>query len=154
MTENLKLELWDLALAVAMTRLGLVPLQRDGNDYVPPKAALAAMPVDEARKAKRKYRKLWRRSLARDLKVFEATPQRVRKWKYCHRGVNVRGSWKGAADALEGQLLEIEALDVGRRPSCHARGYRWVHVRSCPELRKELLRAAMEFGLCPERRNM
>jgi hypothetical protein len=154
MLENhLRLEMWDLALTVAYVRLGLIPLQRDTeNRYVPPKATLETMPPDEARKSKRKYRKLWRRELARQLREFERAPSRVRKSENVGYSVKFRGRWRPIIDSFEGQLLEIAAFEVGEFPSICARGYRWDRVKSCKDLRKELLKAAIELGLCPDRR--
>lgn len=110
------------------------------------------MPSDEARKARRKYRKLWRRSLARDIRAYQNTPKRRRErdWKYT--GAYVRGVWKNDEDALTCVLLQILAVEVGQRPSHHARAYRWDRVTVCEEYRKTLLQVAKELGLVDPRR--
>lgn len=150
---DLKKELWRLAFIIAMTRVGLLPLQRsEHGKYLPPTEAVKADP-EGTRKARRKYRKLWRRKLQRSLRGFELLPRRVKKRRRWH-GATVNGKWQSRQDPLEGLMLEIKAVEVGRRPRRHARGQRWVLVKSCPEVRAELLKVAAEFGLLDPKRKM
>lgn len=150
---DLKEELWKLAFIVAMTRAGFLALQRDDDGkYLPPTAAVKADPAG-TREARRKYRKAWRRELARKLREFETSPKRQQKRMKWH-GAYVKGKWKHRQDPLEAHLLEIKGLEVGRRPRRHARGQRWCLVKSCPEVRKALLEVAAEFGLLDPKRSM
>jgi len=112
------------------------------------------MTAEESRKARRKYRKLWRRSLARELKEFEKAPRRRQKVAWRFTGAHVRGKWKCEEDPLEGMMFLIAALEVGERPSAYARGYRWSRVSCCQEYRKMLLTVAKEFALLDPQRNM
>ena len=146
-------EKWMLAFAVALDRCGLLASERDGFDaWVPPTLAVADDPAG-TRVARRRYRKLWRRSLARELREFELTPKR-RQRKMKHEGAYVKGRWVSREDPLEGMMLRIQALAVGRRPWRHARGKRWWRVKTCPELRRTLLQVAKEFGLLDPKRDM
>lgn len=150
---DLKEELWRLAFVIALTRIGLLALQRnDDGAYMPPSAATKADP-EGTRKARRKYRKLWRQSLAKSLKEFGGAPKRRQKKMRWH-GATVNRRWKSVEDPLEGRLLEIKSCDVGRQPRRPARGERWKRVRQCPQLRKELLKVAAEFGLLDPKRSM
>jgi hypothetical protein len=150
---DLKEELWRLAFVIALTRVGLLALQRDENGaYVPPSADVKADPA-ATRKARRKYRKLWRQDLARSLKEFGAAPKRRQKKMRWH-GVSINGQWKSVEDPFEGRLLEIKSCEVGRRPRRGARAQRWIRVKQCPQLRKELLKVAAEFGLLDPKRSM
>ncbi len=140
-------------MLVAMTRVGLLPLQRDEKGaYHPPTVAVAADP-EGTRTARRKYRKLWRRALARDLRDFDRRPRRVQK-RDTWQGGYIKGRWQSREDPLEGRLLQILSYDVGRRPRRNARGLRWDLVKTCPELRKELLKVATEFGLLDPQRQL
>ena len=150
---NLKKELWRLAFIVAVTRVGLLALERnDDGAYVPPTEAVKADP-EGTRKARRKYRKLWRRDLARTLNELESAPRRRKKQMRWH-GAVVKCQWRRREDPLEGYMLEIKACEVGRRPRRHARAQRWIRVKQCLELRAELLKVATEFGLLDPRRSM
>jgi hypothetical protein len=150
---DLKEELWRLAFIVAMTRVGLLALERNEDGaYLPPTAAVKADP-EGTRKARRKYRKLWRMDLARSLKEFGNAPKRRQKRMRWH-GVTINGQWKSVEDPFEGRLLEIKACEVGRRPRRGARAQRWIRVKQCPELRVELLKVAAEFGLLDPKRSM
>lgn len=140
-------------MLVAMTRVGLLPLQRnEKGGYYPPSLIVAADP-EGTRAARRKYRKLWRRALARDLKEFDRMPRRRQK-QSTWQGGYIKGKWQSREDPLEGRLLQILSYDVGRRPRRNARGMRWDLVKACPELRKELLKVANEFGLLDPQRSM
>jgi hypothetical protein len=150
---DLKEELWRLAFVIAMTRIGLLALQRnDEGAYLPPTAAVKADP-EGTRKARRKYRKLWRQHLARSLREFGGAPKRRQKRMRWH-GVYVNGKWKSVEDPFDGRMLEIRSCDVGRQPRKSARAERWKRVKECPELRKELLKVAAEFGLLDPKRSM
>lgn len=146
MSTTTRQNLWELASVIAFERLGLVPLRKVDGVCQPPSADLAAMPADAARKARRKYRKLWRRSLVRELKDFDSAPKRrKRHWRWTRAAV--RGAWKCVKDPLEGHLLIVQGLEVGQRPSKSARGYRWQRVKDCVEYRAMLYKVADELGL-------
>lgn len=112
------------------------------------------MPAEEARKAKRKYRKLWRRSLYREMREFEKTAPRNVKNHYNWTGASIRGSWKCAECPYLGQLFLYASQEVGQRPSWSARGYRWKRVKESEEFRKMLKIVAMELGLLDPARTM
>lgn len=148
-------DLWEVASVVAMLRLGLVPLRRVNGTIQPPKKDLAAMPPDEAKKARRKYRKMWRRELAKTLREFEKLPKRRQKSVYSWGGNYVKGRWKSVDDDPLGvMLLEIEKVEVGEKPSAWARGYRWASVKNCEAFQKELIKAARELGLMHRKRSI
>jgi hypothetical protein len=153
-TTTAREDLWELASVIAFERLGLVPLRKVDGAYQPPGPELATMSAEDSRKAKRKYRKLWRRSLARDLKMFEKAPRRRQKDLWRFTGASVRGAWKCVEDPLEGNMFLIAAVEVGERPSWYARGYRWARVKCCNEYRRMLLSVAKEFALLDPQRNM
>lgn len=151
---TVKDDLWELASVIAFERLGLVLLRQVDGKCIPPSVELAAMPAEEARKARRKYRKLWRRSLYREMRDFEKTPQRSvhRVWSWT--GADIRGNWKCAECPYYGQLLIYASLEVGERPSWSARGYRWKRVKESEEYRKMIKIVALELGLLDPLRNM
>lgn len=143
-----KKELWDYASAIALAKLGLLPLSKVDGVTKPPGKAFATDRSPEARKAKRKYRKLWRRSLVKQLKEWERMPPRLKKeYTWLLNGTKVRGRWKGAKDPLEGALIELEAVEVGEHPSAYARGYRWNRVVNSVEYQDALRDAARQLGL-------
>jgi hypothetical protein len=146
-------DLWELASVIAFERLGLVPLRKVDGECIPPKDDLAAMDPEAARKARRKYRKIWRRDLARELHDFEKAPKRLKKnWRWT--GASVRGRWRCDEDPLTSMMYLVAACEVGERPSKHARGYRWARVKNSVEYNKELLKVALGLGLVDPRRNM
>lgn len=129
-----------------MQRAGILPLARDENGaYIPPTKDTRERPA-ETRAARRKYRKMWRRDIARDVRDFEKAAKRVQK-RMRWQGAIVKGHWSSREDPLDGMLLKIKALEVGRRPRKNARAGRWQRVRNCPELRRVLKEVAIEFGL-------
>lgn len=155
MTTTIQQDLWELASVLAMVRLGLVPLRLDNRKLQPPKKDLAQMPTDEARKARRKYRKLWRRALARELRDFEKTPKRRQKREFSWCGEYIKGKWTDCDDdPLGTRLLRILHFEVGERPSPYARGYRWSLVKASPEFDREIVKAARELGLMHRTRSM
>ena len=154
MTTTTKEDLWEVASAVAFVRLGLVPLRKVDDKVQPPTAELAAMPLEESRKARRKYRKLWRRDLARFLKMYEQTPKRRRESEWRYTGAYMKGVWKNVEDAMTCMLNQIHSVEVGEKPSWYARAYRWERVTTCDEYRKVLLEVAKELVLVDPRRNM
>ncbi len=105
------------------------------------------MSPEDARKVRRKYRKLWRRSLYREMLEFDKTPQRAIKTKWGWNGSHIRGHWKCEEDPYYGQLLLYAAMEVGDRPSWSARGYRWKRVKESKEYRKMIGIVALELGL-------
>lgn len=138
-----------------MLRLGLVPLRMADGKLQPPKKDLAQMPADEARKARRKYRKMWRRELARELREFEQTPKRRLKREYSWCGEYIKGKWTDCDDdPLGSRLLRIQHFEVGEKPSAYARGYRWQLVKGSPEFDREIVKAARELGLMYRSRSM
>lgn len=146
-------DLWELATVIAMERLGIVPLRRIDGKCQPPRPDLARMEPDEARKAKRRYRKLWRRDLARELREFERTPKRRKKdWHYS--GAYVNGSWKSVQDPLECFFIKIEAVEAGSDPTAYGRSARWSRVKDGPEFRRMLMKVAAELGLLHPKRSM
>jgi len=148
-----KEDMWELASVIAFERLGLLPLRKIDGVMQPPGDAFATMSPDTARRMKRKYRKLWRRDLVRDLRDFaKAAPRRRKHWRYT--GTYVDGKWKCVEDPLLGMMLKIQALDVGRRPRWAARGYRWERVLQSKEYNKMLLKVAAELGLLDPLRSM
>lgn len=145
--------MWELTSLIAFERLGLVPPRKVDDKCVPPALDLAAMSPEEARKAKRKFRKLWRRSLARDYREFEKAPKRRKNdWRWT--GCSVRGRWRALEDPLDGLLLFAKALEVGCRPSQSARGYRWGRVIHSQEFQKMRMKVAAELGLLHPKRSM
>lgn len=112
------------------------------------------MPAEEARKAKRKYRKLWRRSLYREMRDFEKTKPRNIKNMWGWTSASIRGNWKSSEDPYYGQLLLYASVEVGKRPSWSARGYRWKRVKESEEYRITIKKVAMELGLLDPLRNM
>jgi hypothetical protein len=142
--------LWELAVATAMVRCGILPSPCDpSKGYLPPTAAVAADPQG-TRKARRRYRKLWRRSLLREIRAFDALSPRQRR--NLVGPVPYRGGTRWPEDPLFYVFSIVKGHDVGRqRPRRAGRSLRWLRVKSCPELRRELLRAAAELGLIEPR---
>jgi hypothetical protein len=135
-------DLWEVASVIAMLRLGLHPLRKVDGKHVSPKKDLDALPADESRRLRRKYRKIWRRALMRDLREFEKLPKRqqVKQFSWC--GEYIKGRYvDNDDDPLMSMMLQIAKYEVGEKPSPWARGYRWALVKSTPEFERELLRA-------------
>lgn len=133
-----------------MQRMGIVPPRVIEGRCQSVMQDLANMDPSEARRAKRKYRKVWRRSLARELREFECTPRR-RRDQWAWGGAYVKGVWESCEDPLGGMLLKLVAVDVGKRPSRYARWDRWQRVKASQEFRKTLLEVAIELGLIAKR---
>lgn len=102
-----------------------------------------------ARKAKRRWRKLWRVSLKRELRFYEALPRRTRKGYYAG-GSLVNGKWRSSRDVLEGCFFNMRSCDVGRHPRFGARIARALKVCFGKELQKAISVAMKDLGLMPD----
>jgi hypothetical protein len=143
--------LWRLAFMIALDRVGVLALPRaEDGAYMPPTEAVKADP-EGTRKARRRYRKLWRRALARELKEFERAPPRRRRKHWAWIGAFVKGVYKAKDDPFDSVMLLLRSVEVGCSPRRNARGARWQRVKQCHEVRRELLKAAQELGLVQRR---
>jgi len=129
-------EMWELAVYTTLQRIGVMPFHKRGMM----KAALSHLSEEESRKARRKYRKVWRRELARAIKAFDSLSVREQErtcidWSFtCY-------------DGIEGAMDMLKSMSVGSKPNKKARHARLHLVRFSERFSTEFKKVAVELGV-------
>lgn len=133
-------EMWKLAVYTTFQRLGVLPSAKKHTMLV----SLSHMSAEEGRKAKRKYRKAWRRAVAALLREFDGYSIKDQEmvcvdWSFTQK------------NGIDGVLDMLNALRVGRRPDMKGRRCRLHAVRYGERFSREFRKVAIELGLMRRR---
>jgi hypothetical protein len=134
-------EMWELAVYTTFQRIGVMPFHKRGQM----KTALNHLNPEEARKARRKYRKAWRRELVCVIKKFDSIPTIKEQERVCV-------DWSFTCyDGIDGVLDLLKNLCVGAKPDKKARNARLHMVRFGDRFSTEFKKVAIELGLMRRR---